>query len=119
MLARPELVPALARVARYVARDTTTWVTTAGAVADWWLGRSLLRVHVQRAEAGRLVLEVRNEGAATMQGVVTRIALQGSRAISADAGVRVLSSNRDVIRLLLPALAPGAAVTTTIVLAAR
>ena len=119
MLARPELVPALARVARYVASDSTTWVTTAGAVADWWLGRSLLDVHAHPAGAARLVLDVRNDGAATMHGVVALIALGGARAISADGGARILPGNRDVIRLLLPALAPGASLTTTIVLGAR
>ena len=119
MLARPELVPALARVARYVAADTTTWVTTAGAVADWWLGRSLVSVHAHRAGPARLLLDARNEGTTTMQGVVTRIPLSGSRAISASGGARLLSSNGDVIRLLLPPLAPGASLTTPIELDTR
>lgn len=119
MLARPELVPALARVARYVAGDSTTWVTTAGAVADWWLGRSFLSVNAHRVDAARLVLDVRNDGTSTMQGVVTRIALPGSHPISADSGAQVLSSARDVIRLLLPPLAPGASFRATITLAAR
>lgn len=119
MLARPELVPALARVARYVASDTTTWVTTAGNVAAWWLGRSLVSVHARRLGTTRLVLDARNEGTTTMQGIVTRIALPGSRVISADSGARVLSSSRDVIRLLLPPLAPGRSLTTTIVLGVR
>ena len=119
MLARPELVPALARVARYVAGDTTTWVTTAGAVADWWLGRSLVSVHARRIGAARLVLDVRNDGTAPMQGVVARIALPRDRALSADGGAQLLSGSRDVIRLLLPPLAPGGSLTTTIVLAVR
>ena len=119
MLARPDLVPALARVARYVASDTTTWVTTAGAVADWWLGRSFLTVHARRAGAARLVLDVRNEGVATMQGVVAQIAVGHDRAMSADGGARVLPSTPDMIRLLLPALAPAASLTTTILLEAR
>ena len=119
MLARPELVPALARVARYVASDTTTWVTTAGAVADWWLGRSLVSVRAQREGDARLVLDVRNEGTTTMQGVVTRIALSGSRALSASGGAHILSSSSDVIRLMLPPLAAGASLTTTIELGSR
>lgn len=119
MLARPELVPALARVARYVANDTTTWVTTAGAVADWWLGRSLVSIRAQRPGDARLVLDVRNGGTTTMQGVVTRIALSDSRAISASGGARILSSSGDVIRLLLPSLPPGASLTTTIELGTR
>lgn len=119
MLARPELVPALARVARHVASDSTTWVTTAGAVADWWLGRSMVNIHARRAGSTRLILDVRNEGTSPMQGVVTRIALPTGRAISADGGARLLPSDRDMIRLLLPPLAPGAASTTTIELAAR
>jgi peptidoglycan/xylan/chitin deacetylase (PgdA/CDA1 family) len=120
MLARPELVPALARVARYVAADSTTWVTTAGAVADWWLGRSTISVHARRAGSTRLVLDVRNEGTAAIQGLVTRVALPDYRAISADGGAQLLVSDRDdVIRLLLPPLAPGASSTTTIELASR
>ena len=119
MLARPELVPALARVARYVASDSTTWVTTAGAVADWWLGRSMVNIHARRAGRTRLILDVRNAGTSPMQGVVTRIALPEGRAISTDGGARLLPSDRDMIRLLLPSLAPGASSTTTIELAAR
>ena len=119
MLARPELVPALARVARYVASDSTTWVTTAGAVADWWLGRSLVRVQAHRADGMHLVLDVRNEGTSSMQGVVARIALPGSRAIAADGGAQLLSSSPDMTRLLLPPLAAGASFTTTIKLAIR
>ena len=119
MLARPELVPALARVARYVARDSTTWVTTAGAVADWWLGRSFVSLQARRADDARLVLEVRNDGTATIQGVVARVALPGRHAVEADGGAQLLASDRDAIRLLLPVLAPGASLTTTIKLAVR
>ena len=119
MLARPELVPALARVARYVAGDSTTWVTTAGAVADWWLGRSMVSVHARRAASTRLILDVRNEGTSPMPGVVARIVLPDARAISAGGGARLLGSDRDVIRLLLPPLAPAASTTTTIELATR
>lgn len=119
MLARPELVPALARVARYVAGDTTTWVTTAGAVADWWLGRSNLSVQARRSGPARLVLDVRNEGTSSIDGVVTRIVVTGGHAVSASDGVRVLSSSGNVIRLLLPPLAPRAFLRTTIELDAR
>lgn len=119
MLARPKLVPALARIARYVAADTTTWVTTAGTVADWWLGRSLLEVHARGEGAGRLVLEVRNDGTTTMQGVVARIAVAGNQAVSATGGARLLPSSGYVTRLLLPPLAPGTSLTTTIELGSR
>ena len=118
MLARPELVPALGRVARYVASDTTTWVTTAGDVADWWLGRSLVTVEARRVNGDRLVLDVRNRGTATVRGVVARIVLSGSRPSSADGGTQLLASDRDVIRLLLPPLAAGSSLTTTIALTA-
>jgi peptidoglycan/xylan/chitin deacetylase (PgdA/CDA1 family) len=65
LLARPELVPALARVARHVASDTTLWVTTAGEVAKWWTRRAALRVSV---EGARIV--VRNVGPDTVRDAV-------------------------------------------------
>lgn len=119
MLARPELVPALARVARYVASDTTTWVTTAGAVADWWLGRSQVSVHARRVGDRQIVLEVRNDGATTLEGIVTRVAFAGLPARSVSGNVRILSSGDNVIRLLLPPLAPRESLTTTIELGTR
>src|SRR5262249_46140797 len=36
VLAKPELVPALATVARRLASDTAVWVATVGEVAEWW-----------------------------------------------------------------------------------
>ena len=119
MLSRPELVPALVRVARYVAADSTVWVTTAGAVADWWLGRSQLTVHARRVAPTRLLLDVRNTGTSPIRGVVARIAIGGDTALSADAGARLLPNDAGAIRLLLPAIPPASSSTTTIVLDAR
>ena len=114
MLARPELVPALARVARHVAADSTTWVTTAAGIADWWLGRSLLSIQARRVGRARLRLDVRNDGPSAIRGAVARIAIGGDTALTADASVRVLASDDEAIRLLLPTLAPGSSFTTMV-----
>jgi peptidoglycan/xylan/chitin deacetylase (PgdA/CDA1 family) len=116
MLARPELVPALARVARRVVADSDTWVTTAGAVADWWLERSLVTARARFVDPRRVVLDVENNGLTAVTGAVVRVAIGNVDVLAADAGSRILSSDGDAVRVLLPALAPGARLTTALVL---
>lgn len=116
MLARPELVPALARVARRVAADSDAWVTTAGAVADWWLERSLVTARARFADPRHVVLDLQNKGLTAVPGVVVRVAIGKVEVHAADAGSRILSSDGDAVRVLLPTLAPGASLTTTLVL---
>lgn len=117
LLARPELVPALARVVRRVVADSSVWVTTAGAVADWWTERSLLAVHARLAGPGRLVLDVRNTGETSVAGAVVRVAIGREEVRSADGGASTLPSDGDAIRVLLPTVAAGASLSTTITLA--
>lgn len=114
MLARPELVPTLARVARHVAGDSAVWVTTAGAVADWWLRRSLLSAHARSTAPHRMLLEVRNDGTAPISGAVVRIAIGAVSNAAADNGARVLASDDEAVRVLLPAVPARGTFTTTI-----
>jgi hypothetical protein len=118
MLARPALVPALATVVRRIARDTTVWLATAGEVADWWLGRSVVITRARIVSPDRLALDVRNPGPTSMRGVVVRVATGASAAAAADNGVRVLPSDAGAIRLLMPPIAAGGLVHATITLAA-
>ena len=48
LLARPDQVPVLARVARSIARDSTVWLATVGDVARWWPGS-----RCRRSDRGR------------------------------------------------------------------
>jgi peptidoglycan/xylan/chitin deacetylase (PgdA/CDA1 family) len=52
LLARPDLVPALANLARAVAADDHIWRTTAGGVASWWRARAELLVTARREASG-------------------------------------------------------------------
>jgi peptidoglycan/xylan/chitin deacetylase (PgdA/CDA1 family) len=82
LLARPELVPALARLARTIVADSAVWVTTAGEVAAWWRARSQLVVTAQESvgtTGGRLIdVRVTNRSAMPVNGAVIRVDLPGS-----------------------------------------
>jgi peptidoglycan/xylan/chitin deacetylase (PgdA/CDA1 family) len=47
LLARPELVNVVVRVARAAAADTNTWIATTGEIARWWRAREQLRVYTR------------------------------------------------------------------------
>jgi hypothetical protein len=103
-------------VARRVVADSDTWVTTAGAVADWWLERSLVTARARFVDPRRVVLDVENNGLTAVTGAVVRVAIGNVDVLAVDAGSRILSSDGDAVRVLLPALAPGARLTTALVL---
>lgn len=104
LLARPELVPALARIARRVRADTAVWLTTASDVVDWWRARAAVSVRATR-DARTLRVEVRNGGTETVRGLVARVTLaDGERATGA---ARILkSSEPGTLRFIVPDLAP-------------
>ena len=114
MLARPELVPALARVVRRVNSDTTVWITTAGAVADWWLARSLVRPMARQISPRQFIVDVHNGGRTAVRGVVVRIAIGPGQVRSADGGARLLASDDDDVRVLMPELPAGVTTRTTL-----
>lgn len=106
LLARPELVPALARIARRIRSDTTVWLTTATDVVDWWRARAAVTTRATRADARTLRVALRNTGRDTVRGLVARVALgEGERA---SGSARVLRSDAGVLRFVVPPLPPGA-----------
>ena len=105
LLARPELVPALARIARRIHADTAVWLTTASDVVDWWRARAAVRIAATRVGPRTLEVNVRNTGGDTVRGLVARVALgDGERASGA---ARVLKSEAGVLRFVVPPLPPG------------
>jgi peptidoglycan/xylan/chitin deacetylase (PgdA/CDA1 family) len=106
LLARPELVPALARIARRMHADTAVWLTTAGDVAAWWRARAAVTVRATRVDARTLRVDIRNTGTTTVRGLVARVTLgDGERAAG---GPRVLKSDVGTLRFAVPALGPAA-----------
>ena len=105
LLARPELVPALARIARRIRADSAVWLTTASDVVDWWRARAAVTVAATRMDSRTLRVVVHNTGPETVHGLVARVTLgDGERASGA---ARVLKSEAGVLRFVVPALAPG------------
>jgi peptidoglycan/xylan/chitin deacetylase (PgdA/CDA1 family) len=105
-LARPELVPALARIARRMRADTAVWLTTASDVANWWRARAAVTVRATRLNARTLRVDIRNTGTSTMRGLVARVTLGDGERATGRAGV--LKSEVGTLRFAVPALAPGA-----------
>jgi peptidoglycan/xylan/chitin deacetylase (PgdA/CDA1 family) len=106
LLARPELVPALARIARRIHADTAVWLTTASDVVDWWRARAAVTARATRVDARTLRVGIRNTGRDTVRGLVARVTLaNGERASGA---ARVLTSETGTLRFIVPPLAPGA-----------
>jgi peptidoglycan/xylan/chitin deacetylase (PgdA/CDA1 family) len=112
LLARPELVPVVARVARAIAADTGIWAATTSDVADWWRARAGLRTE-SRTTADALVVTVRNSGTRAVTGAVARTVLQEPRRV-AGANTRILASDAGVVRLALPVIPPGATRSFTV-----
>jgi peptidoglycan/xylan/chitin deacetylase (PgdA/CDA1 family) len=105
LLARPELVPALARIARRIHADTAVWLTTATDVVDWWRARAAVTVRASRLDGRTLRVDVRNAGADTVRGLIARVILgDGERASGA---ARVLLAEPGVLRFIVPPLPPG------------
>ena len=105
-LARPELVPALARIARRVRADTAVWLTTASDVVEWWRARAAVSVRATRVGARSIRVDVRNAGPDTTRGLVARITLGDAERAS---GPRVLRSEAGTLRFAVPPLPPGGA----------
>jgi peptidoglycan-N-acetylglucosamine deacetylase len=116
LLARPELVPALAKLARAVAADQRVWRATAGDVAAWWRARASLKVSARRDGNGLVTVSVQNRGVVPIRGAVVRVALgSGERAVTSD--LRRLRAPAGVARLVLPTIGPGEARTLALTVA--
>ncbi len=106
LLARPELVPALARIARRIRADTAVWLTTASDVVDWWRARAAVTTSATRVDARTLRVDLRNTGRDTVRGLVARVTLGDGERASGSA--RVLKSQAGTLRFVVPPLSPGA-----------
>jgi peptidoglycan/xylan/chitin deacetylase (PgdA/CDA1 family) len=116
VLARPDLVPALASFARRLVADTAVWVTAVGDVATWWRDRAQLDARA-RLTGDALRIIVRNRGADSVRDAVVRVSLpEARRAVRADA--RLLPSSARTARLLVPVLPPRTTKVYSMTLAA-
>jgi hypothetical protein len=105
LLARPDLVPVLASVARSIAADSGVWVATTSEIATWWRTRASLRIETRTRGANSLDVIVHNGGAQSLSGAVGRVVLPDQRR-ALDASAPLLASDPGVVRLALPPL-PG------------
>jgi peptidoglycan/xylan/chitin deacetylase (PgdA/CDA1 family) len=106
LLSRPEHLPALARLARWVAADTTVWIATASDIATWWRARSQLHTSVRLADGNRLEITVRNRGGSGARGSVIRVLHPSAGAAMRSAG-KLLPSEAGETRVLIPFIAAG------------
>lgn len=107
ILARRELIPALARTIRAAAADSGLWIATANDVATWWSARASATV-AARATADGVELRVTNGGTMPLARAVARLALGTDRSITAAQGATLMSSLPGSARLALPEIAPRA-----------
>ena len=114
VLAKPELVPALATVARRLASDTAVWIATVGDVADWWRARAEIETRV-RITGDRMRIVVHNTGDRRIENVVIRIALPDAKqVVRSDAPL--LASNARTARIAVPPLGPREAKVLSVTL---
>lgn len=104
VLAKPELVPALATVARTLVGDTAVWVATVGDVVEWWRARAQLETRV-RITGNRMRIVVHNTGNRPVENAVIRIALPDERPVVRSDGL-LLPSNARTVRIAVPTLGP-------------
>jgi len=104
VLATPDLVPALAHVARTLAADTAVWLATTGEIADWWRIRSQLDARVTPRADG-FDVTVHNRGERLVGGAVVRVDLPSPRPLGAS-NTALLPAGAGTARLLLPPI-PG------------
>ncbi len=107
LLARAELVPVLARVARAVAADSSIWAATTGDIAAWWRARASLRVETRARATNSVMVIVRNRAAHSVSGAVARIVLQEPRRVL-SASAPLLAADAGMVRLGLPPIPGGA-----------
>jgi hypothetical protein len=115
LLARPDLVPSLARVARRLASDTAVWIATVSEVADWWRARSLVETRA-RITGDRLRVVVRNKGNRLLSGGVVRLAMpDAKRVLRSDA--RLLPGGDQMLRVAVPPIPAHTTRTFTVAFA--
>ncbi len=114
MLARPATVPAIGIVARALRADSTVWLTTARAAADWWLGRHYLATSATPTGEGAVRVAVENQGASETPPFVLLVSLPMGGRIKADSGSSIVASPDGLMRVPIPALGPGTTYAATV-----
>ena len=115
LLSRPEYVPALAAVAREIGADSTVWVATADAVAEWSLARAAVTTRVVRRSPSRLDVVVRNRDFRAVKDAVVRVTLPRGKRL-ARATARRLPSDAEWARLAIPFIPGRSSMTVRLVL---
>ena len=105
LLSSPELVPALARVARVISTDTLVWPTTAGAVATWWRSRADLDVRLKPRGPSGLDVIIQNRGSELVLGAVAQVRMEQPRRVVHTTTAQ-LASDPGIVRVRLPPLPP-------------
>jgi hypothetical protein len=113
LLARPELVSVVARVARAAAADSSIWTVTAGEIAAWWRARASLRVETRVNGRNVVAVTVRNRAEDSITGAVVRVVLPEARRVL-GANTALLSSDAGMVRLALPTI-PGSTTRSFVV----
>lgn len=116
MLSRADLVPAVAKVARTLAADSTVWLTTAGDVARWWRARYSLQVVSRMAAPNRIELTVTNPSRTSLTGVVATMAPVHRMIATSTSTGWLLPTREGQIRVELPPLLPGKTISASITL---
>lgn len=107
MLARPEFVGALGPLVRTIARDSATWLATAGEVAAWWRARANVGVESRAVGIDGVDLTLINTGAYQVERAIARIVLGSERTAMAVSRGVLLDAEPGVVRIALPALPAG------------
>jgi peptidoglycan/xylan/chitin deacetylase (PgdA/CDA1 family) len=100
LLAAPDLVPALAHVARTIAADSAVWLGTTGEIAEWWRARAQLDTRVKQRADG-FDITVRNRGERLVSNAVVRVDLPTTRRLE-NGSLTILPSTAGSLRVLLP-----------------
>jgi len=119
MLARPKTIAALGIVARALKADTTVWLTTAGAVAEWWMMRHDIAAAVTVEPSGVLAVTVRNGGPAASLASSVSVTLPNGRGAAQASDSDLLPAHPATARIRIPPLGAGGTYTTRITLASR
>lgn len=105
LLGRTEYVPVLAALARELKADSTVWIATADAIAQWSLARAGVETRVQRRATDRLTIAVRNRDYRALKDATIRVTLPRGRRIS-RASVKYRQAEPESARLVIPFI-PG------------
>jgi hypothetical protein len=117
LLARPELVGVIVRVARAASADTSIWIATTGDIAAWWRARDRLQVHT-RSTRNALEITVQNRGKELVTDAIARVVMpDGRRVLGANAPQ--LTAEPGTLRLALTPVPAGESLTYTVRLEPR